>query len=230
MRWCSCPTSLQCASVSSRWHHANSNSNLPTRLPGTASRTWKQIRPWQGLQNDQRDKAQTNSWTIIHFWVNAERELTTHLLKRQNWSGVRVAVRSTPPAPPMKAREYILCFTAFYCELKVTWSVYAVTLETSGGGFSQREENVAHDGGASDTRGGDDVEDAIHILQQVLLRTDIEREVKEPSHTHTHTNCIAFSVYTALFHASYVNSHLKAHASASLTRTHTHTRKPHAGS
>lgn len=65
--------------------------------------------------------------------------------------------------------------------------MYAVTLETGGGRFSEREENVAHDSGASDARGSDDVEDAIHVLPQVLLRTDIEREMKECAHTHTHT-------------------------------------------
>lgn len=47
-----------------------------------------------------------------------------------------------------------------------------VTLETGGGGFSEWEENVAHDSGASDARGGDDVEDAIHVLPQVLLKTE----------------------------------------------------------
>lgn len=45
-----------------------------------------------------------------------------------------------------------------------------VTLETSGGGLSQGEEDVTHDGGTADSRGGDDIEDAVYVLEEVLLR------------------------------------------------------------
>lgn len=62
--------------------------------------------------------------------------------------------------------------------------MYVVTLETGGGRFSEREENIAHDRGASDARGSDDVEDAIHVVPQVLLRTGIEREMKERARAH----------------------------------------------
>lgn len=47
-----------------------------------------------------------------------------------------------------------------------------VTLETGGSGLPQREEDITHDGGAADTRGGDDVEDAVDVVTEVILRRE----------------------------------------------------------
>lgn len=53
--------------------------------------------------------------------------------------------------------------------LTLLYLLPAVTLETSGGGLSQREEDVTHDGGAANAGGGDDVEDAVDVLTEVFL-------------------------------------------------------------
>lgn len=42
-------------------------------------------------------------------------------------------------------------------------------METGGGRFPQREEDVAHDGGTANARGGDNVEDAVNVLTEVFL-------------------------------------------------------------
>lgn len=44
-------------------------------------------------------------------------------------------------------------------------------METGGGRLSEREEDVTHDGGAADARGGDDVKYPVHVLSQVFLRS-----------------------------------------------------------
>lgn len=46
----------------------------------------------------------------------------------------------------------------------------SVTLETRGGRLPQREEDIAHDSGAADAGGGDNVEDAVDIMAKVFLR------------------------------------------------------------
>lgn len=46
----------------------------------------------------------------------------------------------------------------------------SVTLETCGGRLPQREEDIAHDSGAADAGGGDNVEDAVDIMPKVFLR------------------------------------------------------------
>lgn len=43
-------------------------------------------------------------------------------------------------------------------------------MKPGGGRLSEGEEDVAHNSGAEDPRGGDDVEDSVHVLTQVLLR------------------------------------------------------------
>lgn len=46
----------------------------------------------------------------------------------------------------------------------------ALTLEALGGRLSEGKENVTHDGRAAHPRLGDDVEDAVDVLPQVLLQ------------------------------------------------------------
>ncbi len=43
-------------------------------------------------------------------------------------------------------------------------------METGGSRLSQREEDIAHDGGTANTRGGDNVENAVDVLTKVFLR------------------------------------------------------------
>ena len=72
-------------------------------------------------------------------------------------------------------------------------------METRGSGLSQREEDIAHDGGATNTRGGDNIEDTVHILTKVFLkrggRADMSDNILSThkhtharTHTHTHTH------------------------------------------
>lgn len=42
-------------------------------------------------------------------------------------------------------------------------------METGGSRLSQREEDVTHDGGTANARGGDNVEDPVHILTKIFL-------------------------------------------------------------
>lgn len=43
-------------------------------------------------------------------------------------------------------------------------------METGGSRLSQREEDITHDGGTANARGGDNVEDAVYVLTEVFLK------------------------------------------------------------
>lgn len=45
-------------------------------------------------------------------------------------------------------------------------------METGGSRLSQREEDIAHDGGTANARGGDDVEDTDYIMTKVFLKKE----------------------------------------------------------
>lgn len=66
-----------------------------------------------------------------------------------------------------------------------------VTLETSGSRLSQREEDITHDGGTANTRGCDNVEDAVYIVTKVFLRC--EGQESENTHRHKLTDFFGFS-------------------------------------
>lgn len=48
-------------------------------------------------------------------------------------------------------------------------------METSGSRLSQREEDIAHDGGTADAGGCDNVEDPVYIVTEVFLETERRR-------------------------------------------------------
>lgn len=83
--------------------------------------------------------------------------------------------------------------------LKFAAPPVSVTLETGGGGLPQREEDVAHDGGTANSRGGDDVEDAVDVLTKVFLRVWGTERSDGSTNTHKLTHKHALTLLVSKF-------------------------------
>lgn len=60
-------------------------------------------------------------------------------------------------------------------------------METGGSRLSQREEDITHDGGTANARGGDDVEDAVYIMAKIFLKSGYKEEVSGNTTQKPHT-------------------------------------------
>lgn len=102
---------------------------------------------------------------------------------------------------------HILFFMSISCSLLVACFLFSisckshrrqVTLETGGSRLSQREEDITHDSGATHTRCGDNVEDAVDIMTEVFLKREKAGQIcqitKTLTNKHTHIRFLTLFV------------------------------------